>query len=302
MGELPERTIRRRVARGESLGLREDEPMDLGHYAQSCANAYRDIGEINGWRKGRNSSRGYDMLTVPSDAWDDRPHERYLLVVHGHLSAASAHLDACGHSFSAGNLGPVVTLARAAFVESSKAAWLLEDGVVWAHRAARAHVELLDNLELQVRRLPKRLDNGYPNFVRKQWQVHRKQLRDEVIVGLFGKRGLSRDGDDLAIIGEELLTSTQLEEQFASLIGVDALSGAYVVAPEVLVDPTAAIAVQLHTLLGVDPALSARSLAIAIEAWLAALGAWVQYNAWGTARVDALKHELSNLAGVVPDN
>src|SRR5215213_4522236 len=100
--------------------------MDLGHYAQGCANAYRDIGEINGWRKGRNSSRGYDLFTVPSDAWDDRPHERYLLVVHGHLSSAAAHLDACGHSFDAGNHASVVTLARVAFVESSKAAWLLE--------------------------------------------------------------------------------------------------------------------------------------------------------------------------------
>ncbi|MEO8695101.1 MAG: hypothetical protein ABI658_16355 [Acidimicrobiales bacterium] len=276
--------------------------MDLGHYAQSCANAYRDIGEINGWRKGRNSSRGYDALTVPSGAWDDRPHERYLLVVHGHLSSAAAHLAACGHSFAAGNFGPVVTLARAAFVESSKAAWLLEDGVMWTHRAARAHVELLGNLEMQVRRLPKRLDNGYPNFVRKQWQVNRKQLRDEVIVDLFGKRGLSREGDDLALVGEELLTASQLEEQFTALIGVDALSGAYVVAPDLLVDPTASISVELETLLGVDTALSARSVAIAIDAWLAGLGAWVHYNAWGTGRVDELKDELSNLAGVVPDN
>jgi len=282
--------------------LREDDRMDLGNYAQSCATAYRDIGEINGWRKGRNSSRGYDMLTVPSDAWDDRPHERYLLVVHGHLSSAAAHLDACGHSFAADNLGPVVTLARTAFVESSKAAWLLEDGVLWTHRAARAHVELLGNLELQVRRLPKRLDNGYPNFVRKQWQVQRKQLRDEVIVDLFGKRGLSRDGDDPVIIGEGLLTSSQLEEQFASLIGVDALSGVYVAAPDLLIDPVATIAVQLDTLLGVDATLAARSLAITIDAWLAGLRAWVLYNAWGTARVDELKYELSNLSGVTAAN
>ena len=189
---------------------------------------------------------------------------------------------------SVANVAAAVTLARTAFVESSKATWLLEDGVMWTHRAARAHLELLGNLEAQVRRLPKRLDNGYPNFVRKQWQVYRKQLRDEVIVELFGKRALSRDDDGLALVGEALVTTSQLEEQFAALISIDASAGTAVAAPDLLIDPVAPIAVQVETF-GVDAALAARSAAITIDAWLAGLGAWAQYNAWGTARVDELK-------------
>ena len=267
--------------------------MELGHYAQRCANAYTDIGDLNGWRKGRNSTRGYDLLTMPNSAWDDRPHERYLLVVHGHLSSAAAHLDVCGHSVVHGIVAPAVTLARAAFVESAKAAWLLEDGVAWTRRAARAHLELLGNLEAQVRRLPKRLDTGYPNFQRKQWQAHRKQLRDEVIVELFGKRALSRDRDreDSTLVAETLLTSAHLEEQFSNEVSAEMLAGASTSAPDILINPSAPIDQTAGGSVGIDAAVVARALVLATETWLGALELWVRYNAWDTAGVDRLRRQ-----------
>ena len=264
--------------------------MENGTHAQICANAYRDIGERNGWRKGRNSPRGYDLLTIPSATWDDRPHERYLLVVNHHLSSAAGQLDACGGFYESGNLSAVLTLARAVFVESSKVSWLLEADVIWTKRAARAHLELLANLDVYVRRQPKRLESGHPSFRRRQWKVYRDQLRDDVIEKLFGKRALSKRNDTL--IGETLLTSAHLEDQFADLLcvnGPDGLKGACVSAPDVLIDPLASTDVRLEHPLVVDARVVEQSLVIAIEAWLGALDAWVRYNAWETAGVDQLR-------------
>ncbi|HUP76383.1 MAG TPA: hypothetical protein VM282_25330 [Acidimicrobiales bacterium] len=269
--------------------------MDLGIFTQSCASAYREIGEAHGWRKGRNAPRGYDVLTAPNTAWDDRPHERYLLLVQRHLSAGAGQLGESGRCYGSGNMSAAVTLARAAFVESAKSSWLLEDGVVWERRAARAHIELLGNLEAQVRHLPKRLDDGYPNFVRKQWQVYRKQLRDEVIVELFGKPALSRDRDDATLAGEELLTSSELEERFAQMLSADVPARAYVAAPDVLIDPSARVAVDLAGVVDVDEGVVARSMIFAVEAWLSALVAWVRYNSWETRVVDQLGRQLAGL-------
>ena len=275
--------------------------MELGPYAQSCANAYREIGEQNGWRKGRNSSRGYDLLTGPSATWDDRPHERYLLVVNHHLSSAAGQLDACGGCYEFGNLSAVLTLARAVFVESSKVSWLLEADVMWSKRAARAHFELLANLDVYVRRQPKRLESGHPSFRRRQWKVYRDQLRDDVIEKLFGKRALSKRDDRL--IGEALLTSAQLEDQFADLLsvnGLDGLKGACVSAPDVLIDPLAPLEVDLATPSVVDGTTVDQSVLIAIQTWLAALDAWIRYNAWETSAVDQLCDQLPRLSRV-PD-
>ena len=269
--------------------------MDLRIFTQSCANAYREIGEAHGWRKGRNASRGYDLLTTPNNAWDDRTHERYLLLVQRHLSAVAGQLGESGRCYGSGNMSAAVTLARAAFVESEKASWLLEDGVVWERRAARAHIELLGNLDAQVRRLPKRLDDGYPNFVRKQWQVYRKQLRDEVIVELFGKRALSHDRDDATLAGEELLTSSQLEERFAQMLSADVPAREYIAAPDVLIDPSVRVAVDLGAVVDVDEGVVARSMIFAVEAWLSALAAWVRYNSWEMRVVDQLGRQLAGL-------
>lgn len=277
--------------------------MDLGTFTQSCASAYRDIGEANGWRKGRNSPRGYDNLTMPSSTWDDRPHERYLLVVNHHLSSAAAQVDACGSCYSSGNGSAVVTLARAVFVESSKASWLLEENVAWTQRAARAHLELLVNLDGHVRRLPKRLESGYPSFRRRQWKAYREQLRDDVIDKLFGSRALSQKREDTTLVGETLLTSTQLERDFADLLsinGFDAVGGVCVAAPDALIDPSVSIAVPLNSPLVVDDRVVAQSLVIAVEAWLGALEAWVRYNAWEMGVVDRLGHQLQRLLRPAP--
>jgi hypothetical protein len=161
---------------------------------------------------------------------------------------------------------------------------------------------LFANLDTQMRRLPKRLDSGYPNFRRKQWKVHREQFRDAVIEDLFGKGATSRDrDDDIAMAGEVLLTATQLEKDFAELIGVnglDSLRGnAYVVAPDVLIDPLLPVDVRFDAPLVVEDAVVQQSLVIAIESWLAALDAWVRYNGWETTVVDALGHQLPRLLG-----
>jgi hypothetical protein len=272
--------------------------MEIGTHAQICANAYREIGDQNGWRKGRNSSRGYDMLTIPGPAWDDRPHERYLLVVNQHLSSAATQLDACGSCHESGNLSAVLTLARAVFVESSKVSWLLEGDVMWTKRAARAHLELLANLDMYVRRQPKRLESGHPNFRRRQWKVYRDQLRDEAIGKLFGKRALSKRDDTL--IGEALLTSAHLEDQFADLLcvnGPDGLKGTCVSAPDLLIDPLAPLEVLLATPSVVDRTTVDKSVVIAIQAWLAALDAWIRYNAWETDALDRLCDQLPSLFG-----
>jgi hypothetical protein len=270
--------------------------MEIGTHAQICAHAYRDIGDRNGWRKGRNSPRGYDLLTIPGPAWDDRPHERYLFVVNQHLSSAATQLDACGGCYEFGNLSAVLTLARAVFVESSKVSWLLEGDVMWTKRAARAHLELLVNLDAYVRRQPKRLESGHPSFRRRQWKVYRDQLRDDVIEKLFGKRALSKRSDTL--VGEALLTSAHLEDQFADLLcvnGPDGLKGASVSVPDVLVDPMAPLEVVLATPPVVDRTTVDQSVIIAIQTWLAALDAWIRYNAWETAGVDQLRRQGTTL-------
>jgi hypothetical protein len=269
--------------------------MDLGAFTQSCASTYREIGDAHGWRKGRNSSRGYDRLTAPNIAWDDGPHERYLLLVQRHLSAGAGQMGECGRCQGSGSMSAAVTLARAAFVESAKASWLLEDGVVWELRAARAHIELLGNLEAQVRRLPKRVDDGYPNFVRKQWQVYRKQLRDETIIELFGKRALSRDGDEASLAGEALLTSAQLDERFARMLSADVPASAYIAAPDVLIDPSVRVPDDLGAVVDVDAGVVARSMFFALEAWLSALAAWVRFNSWEMSVVDQLGRQLASV-------
>ena len=147
--------------------------MEYGAYAQRCANVYTEIGQRHGWRKDRNSSRGYDMLTMPSEAWDDRPHDRYLMVLHHHLSSAAALLSSCGACYDAASRPAALSLAAGVFVDSSKASWLLESETSWSQRAARAHLELLANLETEVQRQPKKLESGYPNVRRKQWKIYR---------------------------------------------------------------------------------------------------------------------------------
>jgi hypothetical protein len=195
-----------------------------------------------------------------------------------------------------GNLSAVLTLARAVFVESSKVSWLLEGDVMWTKRAARAHLELLANLDLYVRRQPKRLESGHPSFRRRQWKVYRDQLRDDVIEKLFGKRALSKRSD--ALVGEALLTSAHLEDQFADLLcvnGPDGLKGSYVSVPDVLVDPMAPLEVVLATPSVVDRTTVDQSVVIAIQSWLAALDAWIRYNAWETAAVDQLRRQGTTL-------
>ena len=256
--------------------------MDIGPLAQSCANAYHSTGEQNGWRKGRNSSRGYDRLTAPSAAWDDGPHDRYLLLVNQHLSSGAAQLDACGACVAAGNVPAAATLARAVFVESSKVSWLLEAEVAWTARAARAHLELLHDLDTHVRRLPKRLESGHPNFRRKHWQGQRKQFRDNVIEKLFGKQALTRDRDEPTLDGQALLSSALLEEQFAEQVSIRGSDGA------------------LDTTTNVDPHLLQHSLLVALTAWLRALDAWVRYNGWETATVVQLGKQLEPLCRSAP--
>ena len=298
--DKPNTNDERLPAGAPGSAAREDGRMDLGLPAQSCANAFREIGDRNGWRKGRNSSRGYDLLTLPHDGWDDQAHERYVLVLHHHLSSAAGQLDACGHSLSTGNPAAVITLARGVYVESSKVTWLLEDGVVWVQRAARAHLELLANFDDYVRLLPKRLDSGYPSFRRKQWKIYREQMRDGVIEKLFGKRGLSRKQDGTTLIGEALLTVSELEADFAELLtvrGPDMLGGAFVVAPDLLVDPLVAVDAHLETPLLVDALVVEQAVLVALDAWLRALDLWVRYNNWETRVVDQLGQRLPALLG-----
>jgi hypothetical protein len=158
---------------------------------------------------------------------------------------------------------------------------------------------LLANLDSYVQLLPKRLESGYPSFRRRQWKIYRDQLRDEVIEELFGKRALSKR-DDGALIGEALLTTAQLELDFAELLsvsGFDTLEGACVAAPDVLIDPLASLELELSSPLVADQAMVEQSLTTVIQVWLAALDAWARYNAWETAVVDRLRDQLPRLLG-----
>jgi len=268
--------------------------MEYGAYAQRCANLYTVIGQRNGWRKGRNSPRGYDMLTLPTEAWDDRPHDRYLMVLHHHLSSAAALLSSCGACYDGATRPAAFSLAAGVFVDSSKASWLLEPEKSWTQRAARAHLELLANLETEMQRQPKKLESGYPNVRRKQWKIYRDQFRS-AIAEIFGKRALSGKHDELSLTDEQLLTTSHLQDRFVELLSVNAagaLTEALVAAPELFIDPMVSIEVRLDVPLAVDDAVVDRAVLIAVDAWLAALDAWVRYNAWETSLVDEIAREL----------
>ena len=273
--------------------------MELASFAQACAAAYRQTGEAHGWRKGRNSSRGYDALTVPSQTWDDGPHHRFVLTLDHHLATAALHLDACAVCLQAENTPAVVTLARATFVESAKASWLLEDEAGWLPRAARAHLELLANLDARVRVLPKQVEAGYPNFRRRQWKESRDLMRDQVIVALFGKRGLKGKRDDLTLIGESLLVSSELEADFAARLAdkCESVASPALAAPELLLDPAVAPAASDGAPVVVHPDVAAQAVAIALTAWLRALEQWVVYHAWERGPVARLGQQLAGLPG-----
>ena len=271
--------------------------MELATFAQTCASAYREIGERHGWRKGRNSSRGYDALTLPLDTWDDRPHQRFLLTLDHHLATAALQLDACASCVRAENGPAAVSLARAVFVESSKASWLLDDSVMWTQRAARAHLELFANLDLHIRRLPKRVESGYPNFRRRQWKDVRDQMGDRVIASLFGKRGLVGKRDEVTLIGEERLTTSQLDRDFAERLSerCDHLASVCFAAPELLIDPMVDPAPSDGRPVVVDAEVAVQALVIAVTAWLRSLDEWVRYHAWDRGPVAVLQQRLAVL-------
>jgi hypothetical protein len=278
--------------------LREDLPMELGISVQRAARAYDQIGARHQWRKGRNSSRGYDMLTVPNDAWGDEPHDRYLALVHHHLSTGAALLSAGGQPGESTNGPAVLWLASGVFVASSKASWLLEDGCTLLQRAARAHLELYANLDREMRRLPKRLESGYPDPRRKHLKECRDQLRAEVLVPLFGKRSLAGKLDDLTLADEALVTSTQLQEQFHLAVcrnGIAPFKSAFVAAPDLLVDSSQPVELNLDLPLAVDEGVAEHGLLVALDAWLAALRSWTSYNGWDTNLVDEITAEVHAL-------
>jgi hypothetical protein len=273
--------------------------MELGSFAQACAHAYREIGEAHGWRKGRNSPRGYDALTIPHETWDDGPHHRFLSALDHHLATAAMHLDACAVCLQAENSPAAVTLARVVFVESSKASWLLDDEVNWTQRAARAHLELFANLDERMRVLPKHLESGYPNFRRRQWKESRDLMRDNVIDALFGKRGLKGKRDDLTLVGEPLLTSRSLESDFAARLGEqsDYVAGPCVAAPELFLDPAFEPAASDGAPVVVHPDVGALAVSIALTAWLRSLEQWVEYHAWDKGPVVKLGLQFAGLPG-----
>jgi hypothetical protein len=203
-------------------------------------------------------------------------------------------LSSCGACYDAASRPAALSLAAGVFVDSSKASWLLEAEATWPRRAARAHLELLANLETEVDRQPKKLESGYPNVRRKQWKIYRKQF-SETIAELFGKRALSEKHDELSLIDEQLLTTPQLQDRFVERLNANApgaLTHALVAAPELLIDPMTPIEVRLDVPLVVDQAVVDAALLIAVEAWLAALDAWVRYNAWDASTVEAIAREL----------
>lgn len=273
--------------------------MDLASFGHACAAAYRETGEAHGWRKGRNSSRGYDALTVPCETWDDSPHHRFLLNLDHHLATAALHLDACAVCLRAENTPAVVTLARATFVESAKASWLLEDEVSWTQRAARAHLELFANLDARVRMLPKQLEAGYPNFRRRQWKESRDLMRERVITVLFGKRGLKGKRDDLTLIGESLLANSELEADFAARLGdkCEYVASPSLAAPELFLDPAVEPVLSDGAPVVVHADVAAQAVVIALTAWLRALEQWVDYHAWDRGPVAKLRQQLAVLPG-----
>jgi hypothetical protein len=268
--------------------------MGLADLAQVSANSYRQLGDRHSWRKGRNSTRGYDGLTIPLDTWDDRPHQRYLALLDHHLSTAACHLDASGACAHARNTVASVTLARGAFVASAKAAWLLDETVVWAQRAARAHLELYANLDAIVRLLPKRIEAGHPNFRRRQWKEARDRFAVEVVTPLFGKRALAGKRGDIELCGQSLLTVARLEDRFAQRLSETSESQSHAV-PSVLIDPAVDLLDQPGAPMLPNDRDAERSLVVATEAWLHSLGGWVRYNAWDTDVVAELEQRLARV-------
>ncbi len=263
--------------------------MESSRQASQVAAIYREVGERHGWRKGRNSPRGYDVLTLPSEAWDDRPHDRYVALVHNHMSTAASLLACCPATDETDAGPPILVLARAAYVESAKVNWLLDERANWIQRAARAHVELWDNLDSYVRVLPKVLETGFPNFVRRRWKIYRDQFRDDVLTPLFGKKALSRDGNWPALWGEELLSKARLIDRFdvqLSEIPFDGPAQPVVAMPDLLIDSVMKLVLQLNEPLIVDPGIAQPALRLALREWDRALRCWAAYNGWGLAAED----------------
>jgi hypothetical protein len=267
--------------------------MQLADVAQTSAQSYRQVGERHGWRKGRNSSRGYDGLTIPLDTWDDRPHERYLALVDHHLSSAADHLDACAACVRTEKPTAAFTLARETFVASSKAGWLLDDTASWMQRAARAHLELRADVDDYARRLPRRIESGHPNFERRRWKEVRSHWDADVIAPLFGKRALTGKRHEATLIGEPLLTSSELRARFVSL--VDARSDHSRPGPRgdaLIVDPRDASPSGAGVQFGKANVDAAPAVVVATDAWLHSLGAWLRYNAWDDSEVVSLRRHL----------
>jgi hypothetical protein len=269
--------------------------MELAQLAQASADTYRAVGDRYTWRKGRNSSRGYDALTVPSNAWDDRPHARYIALLDHHLSTAAQHLGASATCSRVASHGPTVTLAREVFVASSKASWLLDEGANWRQRAARAHLEFVANIDSYARGLPKRLESGYPNFHRRQWKESRGLWATEIIAPLFGRQALAGKRDEMKLDGEAFVTTAQLEARFDEQLGerIRPDASRHRLVPSLLVDPGIDLLVPLGEPLVCDAEVADHALGVAMESWLTALGAWLSYNAWDVTVVATLRQRLA---------
>jgi hypothetical protein len=271
--------------------------MELADLAQTSARMYHDVGTRHGWRKGRNSPRGYDSLTIPLDTWDDRPQQRYLALLDHHLSTAADQLDSCAGDARLQHAVSAATLAREVFVASSKATWLLDDTVGWTQRAARAHLELFANVDEHVRSLPKKIESGHPNFQRRRWKEARDRWDTDVIAPLFGKRALTGKREELTLAGEALLTSMQLRERFSTLWNesCEASASGTRGAPMLLVDPSTDLLASPGEPVVCGMAETQFAIVLATDVWLQALGAWVRYHAWDDSSIVTLQRRLAAL-------
>src|SRR4051812_11423632 len=124
---------------------------ELGEVAQRLASAHHYYcGEMNLWRKGRNSPRGTDGLMAvvgPRGPWDDAPFELYVATVAHSPTAASYLVGGFGSLCRNGAdvISPVL-LARSFFDPGTRAVLLLDPRVSVTRRVARAHLEYLNGL------------------------------------------------------------------------------------------------------------------------------------------------------------
>jgi len=276
---------------------------EVGAVAQRLAGAHHYYcGELNQWRKGRNSPRGTEGLMAvvgPRGPWDDAPFELYVTTVAHYLTAASDLLGGFGSLCRTGAdvISPVL-LARSCFDHATRATWLLDPRATVVRRVARAHLEYLNGLEEYGEVMPRSHAKE-----RNELKRHRKVFRRKTIPDRFASVDGALPARSTVIEGENWLDVSDVAKSFDEAVGA-LRSGQRYDAFAAVSKPNSVALQLLAREFAPDPATARQCLdaddatallrAIA-TVWISAHLEWARYNAWDPSMLEGLESEINAL-------